>query len=87
MFVKNPDRRKKVSIKIGRFSVQIPPGTRPGLGTQPRYEALGNVQFELVKMQLLTLDEWGRPPSNGSKMAVGQPNRSVFKKISLFIEK
>ena len=57
MFVKNPDRRKKVSIKIGRFSVQIPPGTRPGLGTQPRYEALGNVQFELVKMQLLTLGE------------------------------
>ena len=57
MFVKNPDRRKKVSIKIGRFPVQIPPGTRPGLGTQPRYEALGNVQFELVKMQLLTLGE------------------------------
>ena len=33
----------------GRFLVQNPLGTRPGLGTQPRYEAPSDLQVEHVQ--------------------------------------
>ena len=39
------------TIRIGRFLVQNPLGTRPGLGTQPRYEAPGDLRFEHVQTQ------------------------------------
>ena len=35
--------------RIGRFPVQTPLGARPGLGTQPRYEAPGDLRAENVK--------------------------------------
>ena len=36
--------------RIGRFLVQTLIGTRPGLGTQPRYEASGDLWVEYVQM-------------------------------------
>ena len=38
-----------IVIRIGRFPVQTPLGTRPGLGTQPRYEAPGDLRVEYVQ--------------------------------------
>ena len=38
-----------VVVRIGRFLVQTPLGARPGIGTQPRYEAPGDLQVENVK--------------------------------------
>ena len=35
--------------ELGRFPVQNPLGARPGLGTQPRYEAPGDLQVEYVQ--------------------------------------
>ena len=43
-----------VVTRIGRFPVQTPLGARPGLGTQPRYEAPGDLRVELDKTQRLT---------------------------------
>ena len=40
-----------VVIRIGRFPVQTPLGTRPGLGTQLCGEAPGDLWIEIVKMQ------------------------------------
>ena len=40
-----------VAIKIGRLPVQTPPGARPGLGNQPRYEAPSDLWLEIVKTQ------------------------------------
>ena len=34
---------------MGMFPVQTPLGAQPGLGTQPCYEAPGDLQAELVK--------------------------------------
>ena len=42
---------KGVAFRIGRILDQTLPGARPGLGTLPRYEALGNLHVEIVKMQ------------------------------------
>ena len=36
-------------IKVRRFLVQTPLGAWPGLGTQPRYEAPGDLWVEIVK--------------------------------------
>ena len=40
-----------VTIRIGRYLVQIPQGTRLGLGSQPRYKATGDLWVEIVKTQ------------------------------------
>ena len=40
-----------VLIRIKRFLVQSLLGTWPGLGTQPRYNAPGDLWVETVKMQ------------------------------------
>ena len=56
------------------FLVQTPLGTRPGLGTQPHYEAPGDLQVEIAKTQWLTSGWWGC--QNGPKPAVGQSNSS-----------
>ena len=40
-----------VAIEIGRFPIQTPLGARPGLGSQPRYEAPGNLRVKIVKTQ------------------------------------
>ena len=36
-------------IRIGRFPVQTPLGAWPGLETQPRYEARGDLQLKILK--------------------------------------
>ena len=38
-------------LRIGRFPVQNPLGAQPGLGTQPRYEAPGDLRVEYVQTQ------------------------------------
>ena len=40
---------KGVVIRIGRVLVQTPLGARPGLGTQPRFEAPSNLKVENAK--------------------------------------
>ena len=40
-----------VTFRIGRFPVQIPLSPPPGFGTQPQYEAPGDLRVELSKMQ------------------------------------
>ena len=40
-----------VVIRIGRFPLQTPLGTRPGLGTQLCGKAPGDLWIEIVKMQ------------------------------------
>ena len=43
-----------IIIGIGKFPVETPIGARPNLGTQPRYQTLGDLWVEIVKMQRLT---------------------------------
>ena len=50
---------------------------------KPRYEAPGDIQVEIAKMQGLTSGWWGCPLENGPKLTVGQPN-SNLKKYSRF---
>ena len=40
------------------------------------YKVPSNLQIKIVKMQWLTFGEWGCPPDNDPKLAVGQPNSS-----------
>ena len=44
-----------VVIRIGRFLVQTPLGTRPGLGTQPRYKIPCDIRIENVKTVINTV--------------------------------
>ena len=37
-----------ISVRIGRFPVQTPVDAQLGLGTQPCYEAPGDLQVEIV---------------------------------------
>ena len=39
-----------VVVRIGRFPVQTPLNARPGLGTQPHFEASGDLRFKNVKV-------------------------------------
>ena len=41
--------------RIGRFLTQTPLGTQPGLGTQLRYEALGDLRFEIIKSVVINI--------------------------------
>ena len=43
------------ALVVIRIGVQTPFGAWAGLGTQPRYEACGDLQLKIVKMQWLTL--------------------------------
>ena len=52
-------------IRIARFLVQIPLGTRPGLGTQICGEAPGDLWVEIVKTQWLAP---GFPHENDQKL-------------------
>ena len=36
-----------VAIRIGKFPIQTPLDARPGLGTQPHYEAPGGIKVQL----------------------------------------
>ena len=38
-----------IVIRVGRYPVRTPVGARPGLGTQPRYETLGDPRVDYVK--------------------------------------
>ena len=68
-----------VVIRIRKVPVQTPLGTPPGLGTQPRYEAPGDLQVENEKTKWLTSAEQGCLLNNGWKLAMGQPNSSLKK--------
>ena len=70
-------------MRIGRFPVQTPLVARPGLGTQPRYVAPGDLQLKYVKCSDLTLGEWSQRMS-GPKLAVEQ-QITVKKKIGMQI--
>ena len=65
-----------VTIRIGRFLVQTPLGTRLGLGTQPRYEAPGDLWVEIVENAVINIRLVRLSLENGPKLAVGQPNSS-----------
>ena len=65
-----------VTIRIGRFLVQTPLGARPGLGTQPRYEAPGDLWVEIVENAVIKIRLVRLSLENGPKLAVGQPNSS-----------
>ena len=60
-----------ISIKIGRFPVQSLLGAWLGIGIQPCYKAPGDLRVKIAETQWLTLGEWGFPPYNGPKIAVG----------------
>ena len=47
-FCKTIVRSKKTVVRIGRLPVQTPLGARPGLGTQPRYEAPRDPRVEAM---------------------------------------
>ena len=47
-------KNKNKSGLAGQGAVQTPLGARPALGTQPRYEAPGDLRVEIVKTQRLT---------------------------------
>ena len=47
-------------------------GARPGLGIQLCFEAPGDVQVDIVKMQWLTLGSWGCPLENEAKLVDSQ---------------
>ena len=42
-------------IRIGRFLVQTPLDARPGLGTQPCYEAPGDLPVEPVENAVINI--------------------------------
>ena len=70
---------KGVAIRIVRLLVQTPPGARPYLGTQPSYEASGDLQVKIEKNEWLTSGYWGCSLENvvwGLKLAMEQANRS-----------
>ena len=60
-----------ITIKIERFPVQSLLGAWLGIGIQPCYKAPGDLRVKIAETQWLTLDEWGFPPYNGPKIAVG----------------
>ena len=47
-------------------------GARTSLGTQPCYQAPGDLRFETWITQWLKSGVWGCPFDNGLKLAVGQ---------------
>ena len=52
---------KGIAIRIGSFLVQTPQGAWLGLGTQPCYEAPGDLQLEIVENAVsnrLSPQEW-----------------------------
>ena len=44
-----------VVVRIGRFPVQTPLNARPGLGTQPRHKAPGNLRVESVRAVIIII--------------------------------
>ena len=68
-------------IRTGRFPVQTPLGTQPGLGTQPCYEASTELQVKIVKRHRLTSSWRGFPPENGTKVGAGAASQKAVKKL------
>ena len=68
-------------IRTGRFPVQTPLGTQPGLGTQPCYEASTELQVKIVKRHRLTSSWRGFPPENETKVGAGAASQKAVKKL------
>ena len=58
-------------IRIGRFPVQTPLGARPGLGTQPRYEAPGDLRVKLVDNAVINIGLVSLSPREWPKVGCG----------------
>ena len=58
-------------------AVQTTLGAQPVLGTQPHFEASGDLQVENVENAVIK--KWGCPLKNGPKLVKGQPNRELKK--------
>ena len=58
-------------FRIGRFPVQTPLGARPGLGTQPHYEAPGDLRIELVENTVINIGLVRLPPREWSIVSRG----------------
>ena len=56
-----------LDILFEKLIAQI--GARLGLGAQLCFEAPGDLWIDIVKMQRLTLGQWGCPLENGPKLA------------------
>ena len=63
-----------IMIRIGRFPVQTPLGTQPGLGTQPCYKAACDLLVEIVKNAVINFGLVRLPLESGQKLVMGQPN-------------
>ena len=59
-----------IYIYIGRF----PEGSRPGLGTQPRYVAIDDRRVKIVQDTVINIGLVRLSPRELSKVVVGQPN-------------
>ena len=59
-----------VPIRAGRFPIQALLDAWPGLGTQPHYEAVGDLRVEIVQTQWLvrlSLREWPKVGRGAAK--------------------
>ena len=60
-----------VMIRIGRFPVQTPLATQPGLGTQPCYKAACDLLVEIVKNAVINFGLVRLSPWEWSKVGHG----------------
>ena len=74
MYVEGDLVGQGVVIRIGRFPVQTPLGTQPGLGTQPRCEAPGYIRVKIDKNTVINIGlvrlcpwEWPNVRSGAAK--------------------
>ena len=58
-------------MRIGRFSGQIPLGTRPRLVTQPRYEATNDHRVEIVEKAVINIELVKLFPQERSRVRCG----------------
>ena len=75
---------------MGKFPAQTPLGARPGFGTQPRYEAPGELQVEIsneyavINIRLVRLPFWQWPKVDRGAAKQQLKNKEVI--IPVFFE-
>ena len=60
-----------IGSKIGKFLVQTPLGAWPGLGTQPHYEAPGDLQVKLADYAVINIELVRLSPREWPKVGRG----------------